>query len=121
MMELKKALRQLNSKASPGIDGIPSTLYEKLVDTFAPHMLEVFNTILHGEKPTESMRTSTVQFLCKPKKATSFKLSDKRKISVLCTDFKCLETVLANRLNAVMPYFISDSQYASKPKKSIKV
>ena len=117
MMELKKALRQLNSKASPEIDGIPSTLYEKLVDTFAPHMLEVFNTILHGEKPTESMRTSTVQFLCKPKKATSFKLSDKRKISVLCTDFKCLETVLANRLNAVMPYFISDSQYASKPKK----
>ena len=27
MLEFKKALRQLNSKASPGIDGIPSTLY----------------------------------------------------------------------------------------------
>ena len=121
MMELKKALRQLNSKASPGIDGIPSTLYEKLVDMFAPHMLEVFNTMLHGEKPTETMRTSTVQFLSKPKKANSYKLSDKRKISVLCTDFKCLETILANRLNTVMPNFISDSQYASKPKKSIKV
>ena len=63
------------------------------------------------------MRTSTVQFLSKPKKANSFKLSDKRKISVLCTDFKCLETILANRLNAVMPHFISDSQYASKPRK----
>jgi len=35
----------------------------------------------------------------------------------LCTDFKCLETVLANRLNSVMPQFISESQYASKPKK----
>ena len=117
MMELKNALMQLNSKASPGIDGIPSTLYSKMVDLFAPHMLEVFNFILHGEKPTETMRTSTVQFLNKPKKAGSLKLSDKRKISVLCTDFKCLETVLANRLNAVMPQFISESQYASKPKK----
>ena len=45
MMELKKALRQLNSKASPGIDGIPSTLYLKMVDLFAPHMLDVFNFI----------------------------------------------------------------------------
>ena len=97
-VELKKELKQLNSKASPGVDGIPSTLYEKLVDDFAPHMLEVFNFILSGEdKPTESMQTSTVQFLSKPKKASSIKLVDKRKISVLCTDFKCLETILANR------------------------
>ena len=63
------------------------------------------------------MRTSTVQFLSKPKKANSIKLTDKRKISVLCTDFKCLETVLANRLNSAMPQFISDSQFASKPRK----
>ena len=117
MAELKKALRQLNTKASPGIDGIPSTLYTKLGEGFAPHMLEVFNFILHGEKPTETMRTSTVQFLSKPKKSSSLKLSDKRKISVLCTDFKCLETILANRLNTVMPQFISKSQYASKPQK----
>ena len=63
------------------------------------------------------MRTSTVQFLSKPKKAESLKLTYKRKISVLCTDFKCLETILANRLNKVMPAFISESQYASKPRK----
>ena len=117
-MELKKAIKQLNSKASPGMDGIPSTLYEKLADVFTPYMLEVFNFIIRGEdKPTETMRTSTVQFLSKPKKANSIKLTDKRKISVLCTDFKCLETVLANRLNSAMPQFISDSQFASKPRK----
>ena len=118
LMELKKAIKQLNSKASPGMDGIPSTLYEKLADVFTPYMLEVFNFIIRGEdKPTETMRTSTVQFLSKPKKANSIKLTDKRKISVLCTDFKCLETVLANRLNSAMPQFISDSQFASKPRK----
>ena len=117
-LELKGAIKQLNGNASPGVDGIPSTLYEKLVDDFAPHMLEVFNFIVRGEdKPTETMRTSTVQFLSKPKKATSIKLADKRKISVLCTDFKCRETILANRLNTVMPQFISSSKFASKPKK----
>ena len=118
IMELKNAIKQLNSNASPGVDGIPSTLYEKLIDVFAPHMLELFNSIVRGEEmPTETMRTSTVQFLSKPKKASSIKLTDKRKISVLCTDFKCLETVLANRLNSAMPQFISESQFASKPRK----
>ena len=72
LLELRKAVRQLNSKASPGMDGIPSTLYEKMIDLFEPHMLEVFNFILRGEDtPTETMRTSTVQFLSKPKKASS--------------------------------------------------
>ena len=118
MTELKKALNQLNSNAAPGVDGIPSTLYVKLNELFAPVMLEVFNYIIQGGgKPPETMRTSTVQFLSKPKKANSIKLTDKRKISVLCTDFKWLETILANSLNKVMPAFISDSQYASKPRK----
>ena len=93
-VELKKALQQLNSKASPGMDGIPSTLYENLADVFAPYMLEVFNFILRGEDtPTETMRTSTVQFLSKPKKANSIRLSDKRKISVLCTEVYILQDV----------------------------
>ena len=115
--ELEIALRQLNSKASPGIDGIPSTLYVKLIDLFLPHIRLVFNCIVKGGQPSKTMRTSTIQFLTKPKKAGSIKLSDKRRISVLCTDFKCLETVLANRLTKVMPQFISSSQYACKPNK----
>ena len=48
IIELKKALNQLNSKAAPGIDGIPSNLYVKLIDLFAPNMLEVFNYIIQG-------------------------------------------------------------------------
>ena len=112
MTELRKALNQLNSNDAPGVDGISSNLYVKMIDLF------VFNSIVKGGcTPPETMRTSTVQFLSKPKKAESLKLTDKRKISVLCTDFKCLETILANRLNKVMPAFISESQYASKPRK----
>ena len=115
--ELKKSLRKLRSKASPGIDSIPSSLYVKMFDLFAPLMVEVFNDIIHGQSPPASMRTSIVQFLNKPKKARSIKLSDKRKISVLCTDYKCLEKIMANRLKSVMSKFISPSQFAIKPKK----
>ena len=115
--ELRKALRKLKSKASPGIDSIPSGLYVKLFDVFAPIMIEVFNEIIHGQSPPASMRTSVVQYLSKPKKAKSMKLRDKRKISVLCTDFKCIEKIMANRLKKVMSKFVSASQYAIKPKK----
>ena len=117
MNELKNALKQLRAAASPGLDSIPSTLYLKLFDLLGPHMCQVFNNILHGEQPSHTMRTSIVQFLTKPKKAGSIKLEDKRKISVLCTDFKCIETIIANRLNATMSKFISKSQYAVKPRK----
>jgi len=115
--ELKTALRQMRKTASPGLDGIPVTLYLKLFDLVAPQMIEIFNSILQNEAPTRSMRTSIIQFLTKPKKKNSIKLDDKRKISVLCTDYKCLETILANRLNNVMGTFISSSQYATKPRK----
>ena len=61
MTELRKALNQLNSNAAPGVDGIPSNLYVKMIDLFAPIMLEVFNYIVKGGgKPPETMRTSTV-------------------------------------------------------------
>ena len=116
--ELKKALKKLRTKASPGLDSIPSSLYLKLFDLFAPLMLEVFNEIIKGQSPPPaSMRTSIVQYLTKPKKAKSIKLSDKRKISVLCTDFKCLEKIMAIRLKSVMCKFISPSQYAIKPRR----
>ena len=115
--ELKTALRQMRKAASPGLDGIPVTLYLRLIDLLAPQLIELFNSILRNEAPTRSMRTSTIQFLTKPKKKHSIKLEDKRKISVLCTDYKCLETILANRLTIAMGSFISSSQYASKPRK----
>ena len=88
-----------------------------MFDLFAPLMLEVFNDNLHGQSPPATMRTSIVQYLNKPKKARSIKLSDKRKISVLCTDFKCLEKVMALRLKKVMSKFVSRSQFAIKPRK----
>ena len=115
--ELRKALLKLRSKAAPGLDSIPSGLYVTMFSLFAPLMLEVFNEIINGQTPAASMRTSIVQYLNKPKKANSVKLSDKRKISILCTDFKCLEKILANRLKRVMSKFISQSQYAIKPRK----
>ena len=39
MSELLCALKQMNPKAWPGIDGIPSTLYVKMSKVFAPYML----------------------------------------------------------------------------------
>ena len=97
--ELKTALRKMRKTASPCLDGIPVTLYIKLFDLIAPQMIEIFNSILQNEVPRRSMRTSIIKFLSKPKKKSSIKLDSKRKISVLCTDYICLETILANRLN----------------------
>ena len=61
--ELKTALRQMRKTASPGLDGIPVTLYLKLFDLIAPQMIEIFNSILQNEVPTRSMCTKE-KYLC---------------------------------------------------------
>ena len=60
--ELKTALRQMRKAASPGLDGIPVTLYLRLIDLLSPQLIEIFNSIIRNEAPTRSMRTSTIQF-----------------------------------------------------------
>ena len=43
--ELKIALRQMRKTASPGLDGIPVTLYLKLFNLVAPQMIQIFSSI----------------------------------------------------------------------------
>ena len=46
--ELKTALRQMRKAASPGLDGIPVTLYLRLINLFAPKLIEIFNSIIRN-------------------------------------------------------------------------
>ena len=58
---------------------------------------DVIQAIFQGSKPTMSMRTSLMVFGSKPKKINSLKPCDKRRISLLNSDFKTVPRIEAKR------------------------
>ena len=79
-----------NLNAAPGSDGITSLLYHDHWDTMGDSLYEVIKANMSGEMPTLSQRTSLMVFGCKPKKSQSLLPSDKRRISLMNSDFKIL-------------------------------
>ena len=66
--------------------------------------------INEGNQPTVSQRTSLMVFGAKPKKPTSLKPSDKRKISLLNSDFKIATGIEAARFKKVTTHTLSSNQ-----------
>ena len=88
--DVKKVISKSNLHAAPGTDGIPSLLYSKCWDVMGGPLTEVIIAIHRGGIPTGSMRTSLMVFGSKPKKPNSLKPGDKRRISLLNSDYKVL-------------------------------
>ena len=85
--EVKIVLNKSNLLAAPGTDGIPSLLYHECWPVMKGRFTEVIQSIFQGNKPTLSQRTSLMVFGSKPKKPNSLKPGDKRRISLLHSDF----------------------------------
>ena len=64
-----------------------------------------------GEELPSSMRTALMVFGTKPKKANSLKPGDKRRISLLNSDFKILEGLDARRFRKISNHCLSSVQY----------
>ena len=68
--------------------------------------------IYEQEKPPISQRTCKMVFTNKPGKPNSKKLTDKRKISLLNSDFKILTGSENKRFTKILTHTISDTQFA---------
>ena len=95
--EVKDTLNHANLHAAPGSDGLTSYLYHECWDLLGDSLTEVAKAIHAGGHPTTSQRTSLMVFGTKPKKSKSLKPSDKRKISLLNSDFKLITGLEAGR------------------------
>ena len=110
MEVVKKVVDKSNLLAAPGTDGIPSYLYSKCWDVMGPPLTEVVQAIHLGGQPTLSMRTSLMVFGCKPKKLSSLKPSDKRRISLLNSGFKVVTGTEAEMFGETATHSISEFQ-----------
>ena len=110
LSDVKKRISNSNLLAAPGTDGIPSLLYSKCWDVVGPALTEVVQAIHSGGQPTLSMQTALMVFGSKPKKPNSFKPGDKRRISLLNSDFKAATGLEGDRFGATATYSLSPVQ-----------
>ena len=111
--EVKEVLNKSNLLAAPGSDGIPSLLYHECWNTLKLLFTKVIQAIFSGSKPPLSMRTSMMVFGNKPKKMNSIKPGDKRRISLLNSDFKVVTGIEAKRFGNTATYSLSPLQFVA--------
>ena len=115
--ETKQAIYQMENDKSPGIDGIPVEFYKTFYDTLENDLIQLHNNILFIEKSITNTMQKAITLI--PKKGDLNKLKYWRPISLLCTDYKILTKVLANRLKNILPQIISKEQTCSIPSRTI--
>ena len=111
--EVYDTLCASNLHAAPGCDGITSFLYKECWDTLGDSLTELVQAIHLGQQPTKSQRTSLMVFGTKPKKSKSLNPADKRKISLLNSDFKIITGIEASRFKKVATHTLSHCQLAA--------
>ena len=117
--EIFEALISSNFKAAPGTDGISGRLYKEHWDIFGDIILDVVLEKHKGERLPTSMRTALMVFGQKPKKASSLKPKDRRRICILNSDFKLVESVYGRRFRKFFPHCLSKSQYVAGSDRNI--
>ena len=111
--EIKESLWTSNLHAAPGSDGLTSFFYQQCWDVIGDSLTEVIQAIHRGQNPTISQRTSLMVFTAKPKKPHSLNPNDKRRISLLNSDFKILTGIDANRLKKLATHTLSPCQLSA--------
>ena len=108
--QIRDTINLSNLHAAPGCDGIPSLLYKVCWDILGDSLVEVMQQIFLGKPLTPSQRTSLMVFGTKPKKPNSILPQDKRRISLLNSDFKIASGLEAGRLKKMLTHTLSSQQ-----------
>ena len=108
--EVEETILESNLHAAPGTDGITSYLYKECWQILGDSLTEVARAVFGGQRPPVSQRTSLMVFGSKPKKLSSLKASDKRRISLLNADFKMITGLDARRFKKVATHTLSPHQ-----------
>ena len=115
--DVKASLLCANRNSSPGSDGLTYLTYLARWDSLGHHLSDVIREIVNEGKLPESMKNCFLVFSPKINKENSTKIKDKRKLSLLQTDFKVLSGILAGRLRRTENHTISRHQYAAGSKR----
>ena len=109
----------MESRKSPGIDGIPKEFYKEFWEILKNDLQHIFNNVLFNLKTTPKTWNQAIITLIPKQKDKLEYLKYWRPISLLCTVYKILTKILANRLKQILPDVISQEQNCMIPQKTM--
>lgn len=115
--ELRKALTEMNSGKSPGLDGLTTKFYQYFWNILGEAMTEVYNYSFENGLLTISQRRGIITLIFKKNDHTQLK--NWRPITLLTADYKILTKALASRLKNVLHEIIHTDQTACIPGRTI--
>ena len=115
--EVEKAILKLNSKSSPGADGLTSDLYKSQKGFFVPLLTKLFNDINETKKVPPSFEQAIIKVI--QKKPNVYNIDNFRPISLINTDQKILSHIIAFRLKGVLDVLIEPHQTAHLSNRNI--
>ena len=111
--EVETSVKSSNMNAAPGSDGITNLLYKECFHILGDALTEVAQEVFAGQQPSRTQRTSLMVFSSKPGKGKSLKPRDKRRLSLLNSDFKILTGIELGRYSKVLSHTLSPNQLAA--------
>lgn len=107
--EILAAIKSLQSRKSPGPDGLPNEFYSAFADKLTPILATLYTDSLNRGALPESLNQACITLLPKKDK-NPLECGSYRPISLLNSDYKILAKVLAGRLEKVLPNIVSHDQ-----------
>ena len=114
--ECSKALSNMPSAKSPGVDDFPAEFFRRFWDTLGPDLVEVYNTCFHHGRLCQSQRNGAITLLYK--KGDCLDPANWRPITLLCVDYKIAAKALGNCLLQVIASVVSPDQSCGIPGRS---
>uniref|UniRef100_A0A674PB36 Reverse transcriptase domain-containing protein n=1 Tax=Takifugu rubripes TaxID=31033 RepID=A0A674PB36_TAKRU len=115
--ELTAAVGQMASGRAPGLDGLPADFYKHFWRCLGADLWEVLQECTHTGRLPTSCQTAVLSLI--PKKGDLALLKNWRPVALLCTDYKLLSKVLANRLKNHLDLLVHRDQSYCVPDRSI--
>jgi len=117
ILDIEMAVQSMNNNKSPGIDNIPTDLYKK----GGGLLLNKIHSLIKGIWREEKMPTDWTKNIIVPKyknRGDKLQCKNYRGISLLCTVYKILTTVINNRLIKYTDSIIGEYQAGFRTGKS---
>ena len=107
--EIEAAIKEMNNNKTPGFDGIPVDFYKVFWTSVKEPFMAMVNDAYEQQSLHSTAREGILNLIPKPKKDSRY-IKNLRPITLLNTDYKIIEKVIANKMIPALKHIIHQDQ-----------